>query len=598
MARDVVNTVVDRFLLLRDDAQKTEVRSTIDFLTGQIASISLELASAEDELRSFRERAYVINPTVEGSTQVQRLAELQADRSSLEAERVALQGLVDEIEEAARRVTSIDPQVGGVSPYRRLAAFPSLMQSEAFSDILRSLSTLENERANLVTRRRPEDQDVQVLSMRIAELEDQLQVFVSTYLAGLSSQVSSINATLSEFGDQLARLPANEVEFARLSRQPKLLGDMYALLQTRLQEAQVAQAVEDASVRIVDPAVLPQSSVTSARWAVSFAAVSMLGLLLGVVVGFVREYADNSVYTRSDVQVAIGVPVLGLIPRVKGKGFGVRAFVGPTTPGQNGGALLGSGEKSGSDPVVSLVRRDIDPASPLAMLVREDGPNPVSDAYDRLHANILFALVDNEPKTLLLTSPLPGDGKTTTATNLAVALARRGLKTLLIDADLRRGQVNTVFKGNRTPGLTEVLAGSVPLSTAMQTVQVDRESKLHYLATGEFPTHPASLVGSPQMTKLMETLEEHFDRIIIDSPPVNIVADAAILARYADGVIVVARAGVTPQEALTLAAEQLSQARIQVVGAVLNDIDFERHGSYDPAYKSYSYGKKYYTANV
>src|SRR5690606_20022143 len=127
---------------------------------------------------------------------------------------------------------------------------------------------------------RPDDQDVQVLSMRIAELEEQLQVFVSTYLAGLSSQVASIEATLSEFGDQLARLPANEVEFARLSRQPKLLGDMHALLQTRLQEAQVAQAVEDASVRIVDPAVLPQSSVTSARWAISFAAVSMLGLLL------------------------------------------------------------------------------------------------------------------------------------------------------------------------------------------------------------------------------------------------------------------------------------------------------------------------------
>jgi succinoglycan biosynthesis transport protein ExoP len=604
MARNVVNTVVDRFLRLRNDAQKTEVRSTIEFLTEQIAAISVQLSAAEDELRRFRETAHVIDPTVEGSTQVTRLAELQAARSGVEAERVALQALVAEIERAAAQSAGIDPQIGGISPYRRLAAFPTLMQSQAVSDVLRSLSTLENERANLVTRRRPEDQDVQVLSMRIRDLEEQLRVFVSTYLAGLSSQVASTDATLSQYGDQLARLPANEVEFARLSRQPKLLGEMHALLQTRLQEAEVAQAVEDASVRIVDPAVLPVRAVTSARWKLQVVAVSVFGLLLGIAVGFVREFADRSVYTRSDVQSAIGVPVLGLIPRVKQRS----RFVGKSgasrrlAPSANGVKALsngnGNGNGKGSGVGVAVVRRDINPGSPLALLVRDDGPNPVADAYDRLHTNILFAVADNEPRTLLLTSPLPGDGKTTTATNLAVALARRGLRTLLIDADLRRGQVSSVFGGERSPGLAELLLRTTTLGSAIQSFDVDHESKLYYIASGEFPKHPASLVGSTHMQTLLAGLESRFDRIIIDSPPVNIVADAAILARFVDGVVVVARAGVTPQESLALAAEQLSQAKIHVVGAVLNDIDFERHGSYDPAYKSYSYGKKYYAADV
>lgn len=592
-ARDVVNTVVDRFLQVRNAAQKTEVRSTIEFLNGQIESVSRDLTAAEDELRAFRERAQVIDPTVEGSTQVRRLAELHAERSSVESERAALLALVQEIE------TAPSGAVGGPSPYRRLAAFPTLMRSQVVSDVLRSLTALEGERAALLTRRRPDDQDVQVLSSQIADLEEQVRSFVTTYLAGLSNQVASLDTNIAAFGGQISRLPANEVEFARLSRQPKLLGEMYALLQTRLQEAEVAQAVDDASVRIVDPAALPTRAVAETRWKFEFLGISVLGLLLGVTVGFGREYADDSVYTRTDVQAAIGVPVIGLIPRVN------RAAVRAVRSARRGlvlPPLEQAGRGDGADPAeggtLTPALRPVESDGPLMVMLADDGPDPVSDAYDRLHTNILFALADNEPTTLLVTSALPGDGKTTTATNLAVALARRGLKTLLIDADLRRGTVSSVFQGARTPGLTELLAGTEPLNRVMQSLQVTDDSRLYFIASGEFPAHPGRVVGSPEMQALLERLGSHFDRIIIDTPPVNIVADAAVLARTVDGVVMVARAGVTPHEALVLAAEQFRQARVQVVGAVLNDIDYARHGSYDAAYKSYRYGRKYYAGSA
>src|SRR5690606_26179897 len=144
-ARDIVNAVVDRFLVMRNETQKTEVRSTIEFLQGQLEGLSAELNAAEQELREFRERSYVINPDVEGRTQVERLAELQAERSALEAERIALEELVAEIDREAATM-----ELGAMSPYRRLAAFPTIMQSNAFSDVLRSLSQFESERAALL----------------------------------------------------------------------------------------------------------------------------------------------------------------------------------------------------------------------------------------------------------------------------------------------------------------------------------------------------------------------------------------------------------------------------------------------------------------
>lgn len=591
LARDVVNTLLDRFLVLRNDVQKTEIRSTTELLRQQLDTLSAQLASSENELREFRERAHVIDPAVEGSTEVRRLADLQAQRSSIEAERQALQTLLTEVRAAPA------PDPAAPSPYRRLAAFPTIMRSSTMVEVLRSLAEVENQRTQLLARRKLSDPDVEVLSSRIRELEGQLESFVVTYLAGLSSQVASIDASLSQFGAQLEELPANEVEFARLSRRPKVLGEMYALLQTRLKEAEIAQATDDGTVRVVDQARLPTSPVKSYWWMLMVSASTLMGLVVGVTVGFGREYLDKSVHTRGDVQAVIGVPVLGLIPKMGNKGRLQRNGYGFLAQPVSRALPAASGRSNGNGSgTVSIVHKDVDPENPLALsITTADRPTPSADAYDRLHSNILFAMGDREAKTLLTTSALPGDGKTTTAANLAVASALRGLRTLIVDADLRRGAVNAVFGVPRAPGLTEVISGTIPLSQALHTINVGRGNRLHLLTTGEFPAHPASLLGSAAMLALLEKIEQHFDRIIIDSPPVNVVADASILGRHVDGVVVVARAGVTPADALVLAAEQFSQARANVIGAVLNDIDFQREASYDPTYRAYGYGSNYYS---
>jgi polysaccharide biosynthesis transport protein len=225
------------------------------------------------------------------------------------------------------------------------------------------------------------------------------------------------------------------------------------------------------------------------------------------------------------------------------------------------------------------------------------GLDPSSDAYDWLHTSLLFSCPEKEVRTILVTSALPGDGKTTTALNFALNLAQRGLKVLLVDADLRRGGLGTVLSTSPGPGLAEVLVGSATLGDALRRTDAGDGAVLHYLPCGGLPRHPQQLLRSARMAALLRWGAGQFDRVIVDTPPLNLVADAALLGNAVDGVVLVARAGVTPFGALAHVAEHLRRARMPVLGTVMNDVDFRREARYDRSYRWYGYGRAYYGAD-
>jgi len=212
----------------------------------------------------------------------------------------------------------------------------------------------------------------------------------------------------------------------------------------------------------------------------------------------------------------------------------------------------------------------------------------MAEAYGILQTNIAFALPDQQVRTVVVTSALPGEGKTTSAVNLSLSFARRGLRVLLIDADLRRAAVHTVFEAPREPGLREVLKGSVPLERAYRSVEVDGQM-MHFLAAGAPVLSPTSLLDSEPMRTLLARLREAYDVVVIDSPPANIVTDAAVLGAMADGVILVARVGRSEAAAVGWAIDHLRHVRATVLGVVLNDIDFKRDAAYDPTYRYHNY---------
>jgi capsular exopolysaccharide synthesis family protein len=580
LVTDVSNAMATRFIARRQSVRQTETRSTVKFLREQLGRLATQLAAAEDTLRAFRVREQIVDLQEEGRSEVSHVAELQAQRNMIDAERAALAKLLDSVRISADHMPADAP-----SPYRNLVAFPTLLRNQAASELLSSLTAAEDRRNELLTRRTMRDPDVQLQTARIRQLENQLRLITMTYLQGLTDQEASYDALLGQSSRQLQRFPNQEIQLARLQRQVKGLDDIYTLLQTRLQEAEVAEAVQDASVRVVDAASVPLVPIRPKPMLnLSLAIVS--GLLLGISVAFAREYADNAVHTRNQLRAVAGTPVLGLIPHYHSMGMVTGRLHGTAQ------RIRRIASRRGAAPAPADIAGS--QYATLPILLRRGDARMMAEAFQRLATNIGFARAEGPIRRLMLTSPLPGDGKTIVAVNVALALAQRGKRVLLVDADLRRGRINTLFRMPRVPGLWEVIQDVTTVRQARQAIAASGGT-LHVLATGSLQENPASALAGDHVRDLFAPVAEEYDLIVFDTPPINVVTDAALLASSSgcDGVIVVVRSGVTAMPALTLTVEQLRHVHAPILGAVLNDIDFERDATYDGSYRYYGHNIPY-----
>jgi tyrosine-protein kinase Etk/Wzc len=610
----VPNLIAERFIERGQESQKVQTRSQAKFLRGQLDTLGTQLAQSEEELKAFQERARVVSPSTEATSQIERLVRLQEERSSVEAERSALANLVKDVEERQKRQTPGQP-----SASRDLLAFPSLLRNQAASQLLRSLADVEDQRATLLTRRTEADPDVQLLSKRIAELEVQLSTMARAYLAGLGNQVSSLDAAIAGFGSELNRMPKKELEFARLERRPQVLKDMYTLLQTRLKEAEIAEAALNTSVTIVDPAIAPRAPLKSKTRLLLLTSL-FAGALLGIGLSMAREYTDRSIKTRSDATAVTGLPVMAIVPRISGRSRRSAIIARRSTPSpklrsgagkginpepqrrvETGYTFLSGSTTQESGPAVTNNK-----AESGALITRHAASNmsfsrsagSIAEAYAILQTNIAFSRPEENIKVLAFTSALPGEGKTTTAVNLALTMSQRGLSVCLIDADLRRPQLHQIFHIAREPGLSDVLRGLQTPEGSYRHVHIDESHRLTLLTAGSQGGSAPALVGSPRMRTLLRELRERFDLVIVDTPPVNILTDAALLGVNADGVIIVVRTGSTDAAALGYAMEQLNHVRAPALGIVLNDVDLKRFVAYDGAYKYYTYSGAYTDSTV
>jgi len=536
LARRIPNAVAASFIDQRHRVQKLEVKSTVTFLKEQSELLQKQLEAAESGLQEFREARQIVALGSEAEEQVKRLAELQTQRTQLAAERSALANLL----------RGIDASGAEAAEYRKLAAFPTFLRNQAIANLLQALTAAESTRSALLSRFTRSHPDVIQVTGRIEQLEGQLGDIGRNYLSALDDQIASLDAVLARFGTQLEEIPAKEVQFARLERQTKLLGDLYTLLQTRLKEAQIAEAVEDPSVRVVEAAILPNEPV-SPRPARNMAFALVLGLMLGVGFAFVREYLDTRIHSGDNVEETIGLAPIGRIPAL---------------PLANGG------------------RRSED-----ALVTVRAGSSVGAEAFRTLRTNVRFVRGGVGAKEMIVTSPGAREGKSVTAANLAAAFALQGIRTLLIDADMRRSVQHFYFGMEREPGLAGLLAG---VSTLLDAVRHTEVEGLDLLPAGTVPPNPAELLGGVRMDDLLANARGSYDALVIDTPPMLAVTDATVLGPKVEGVVLVVRAEQTDRDAASHAIWQLRQVGATVLGVVLND------AKADGAYSYYRYYHSYY----
>ena len=282
---------------------------------------------------------------------------------------------------------------------------------------------------------------------------------------------------------------------------------------------------------------------------------------MGVGLSFFLDSLDNSVKTVEDIEHNFELPVLGLIPAIHSDG------------GKNG-------RKNGGDEVARI----------SATLVTKYTPRShVSEAYRSLRTNIQFSRIDDPLKTVVISSAAPSEGKSTSAANLAITTALSGIRTLLVDADLRRPVIHSLFGLEREPGLSNLLAERLPLEKVVRPSGIEN---LSILTCGAIPPNPSELLGSQRMRDLIKLLSQQYDLVLFDSPPVITVTDTAVLSPQVDGLVLVVKSHTTDKRALTRAKTILSNLKANILGVVLNKIELSGlAGSYD-YYYHYNY---YYT---
>jgi tyrosine-protein kinase Etk/Wzc len=565
-AKTLCSGVARSYLDLRMALQQSAADATAHFLRGQVAQLGEQLVVAEDSAEAFGRRHRITNLDQQASEEVRQLASIKAQRDQLEAERSALAELIKDVEEGTGR-----------RPYHDLASFPSFVKNSAVTELMQTLLELENRRSDLSVRRTDQNPELAALITRIGALETQLRSYARTYEQGLAAQEQSLDSTLERAGRRLAVIPIWQAQTARLERRVALIQELHRLLETRLREAEIARSMSLPGVNIVDAASLASTPVIP-NIPLSLGLGFLLGPLFGLGVALVRERGNTRIYNRDELELTTNLPVISMLPIVRKRGPLARV-ASVSAEGVLAPALFRNGlvvRTKRSDHRRHKLRFSLGSGSDAVL------KEVAFEAFRSLGTDL--HLHGTGVKSIMVTSAGPGEGKTFTACNLAIASVSRGARVLLIDADLRAYGVSGFLHLPRTtPGLSDVLVGQTTLRAVVKQFSVNETGELCVIAAGTARQGAGALLDRQEFAALLSEAKSTFDLVILDTPPLNIIADAAAIASKVDATLLVVRSGVTDREALRLTLERLERTEGPVAGVVLNGVDLPAQ------YASYSY---------
>ena len=545
LTRDVVNAHIKEFIGWQMDKRIDAAGSARIQLEKQIEIARINLERAEKQLNEFAQKAGIVSLNSNLNIIYRQLEEMNSALAGAQADRIGKESLFQQATSENINSQSIVMQSVLIQNLRQELAKVEAEYQEIYSTFKDDYPKLKNIKAKM--------HDIE---RRIGAEENRILATVKNDFLSARAKESSLAAKAEEMKKQALNLNNQATEYKILEREVETNKFIHQSLMERSKEIDAKVGTDLGNVQIVDYAVLPLKPYKP-NIKMNLLMALVFGLVGGVGLAFLLEYLDNTVKRIDEISERFGIPVVGVLPLAT-----------------------------------------VEEAKDLDTLVLSKPRAAFSEAIRTTRVSIqLSSAMNRPPKMILVTSTSPSEGKSTIATNLALAFASSDERVLLIDADLRRPRLHRIFNANgksegrqRHKGLSHLLSGMCTMEEAIQKTDY---LGLHFMSAGPMPPNPAELLASNQMKGFLATIDELYDRIIIDSPPACGFADVLVLGNTVDGVILVSNLGQTHREALRIFRRSLFNVGGHLLGTIVNKLDLGYHyGGYYSRY--YRYYHSYY----
>lgn len=552
-AATVVNALIKNFIESNFQTKYNATRQATGWMEAQLDELKVKVEKSQQAMVNYERKNNIVNLGEKQTVVESRLEDLSKEFNLAQSDRLTKESLY-------KMVASNDAEVGFLQGNGLLAGLEAkeVDLKEQYSEAMSQYGPTYPK----VLRLQDQMKDVDALILR--ERRRMVVNIHNDYLAAAKRQ-QFLAAALADQKKEIDKLSQFLIEHNLLKREFESNQTLYDGLLQRLKDATVSAGLRATNIHTIDEASIPSYPIRPNKLRnIEFALVA--GLAFGIALAFTKEALDNSLKNAQEMEKLTGLPTLAIIP------------MGHSSFGHRSGLLPGAGTNGSSSPVVELS-------------VLEKPGAAISEAYRALRTSVLLSTAEQPPRVLLVTSAQPSEGKTSTSLNLAATLAQKGSRVLLVDADMRRPGLAKALNLTTGKGLSGILTGAYEYDETLLQ-KVPGLDSLYLLSSGPRPPNPAELLCSMKMEKLVLTLRQKFDHVIIDSPPILPITDSTIISTLVDGIIMVVESDKTSRAALNRACRVMEHSGGRILGTVFNKVDVRRDGYY-----GYRYYHGYYTGD-
>jgi len=560
LAANVVNKLMEDYTENNFKSRFDSTMQAEDWLKNQLVDLQMKVESSQQKLVQYQKEHEILGIDEKQNITTAKLDELNKALTAAESERMDKESVYRLVESGVADTVASAASVldaAGAGTQSASSLLESLRSKEA---------DLKIQAAQLNTQFGPSYPKLAQLNSQLKEVDAQILLETKKvagkvrgqYMAAVQRE-TLLHDALEKQKQEQNKLNESAIDYSILKRDLDSYRQLYEGLMEKMKEAGVSAGLKSNNFRIVDVARVPTGPIEPniPRY-LAFAFI--LGLTSGVGLAFLQEGLDNTVRTAEQAQMISGLPPLGMIP------------------------LPARTAREGANPKRLMIATSSKEA--VEMVAQSRPHSQMAESYRALRTSLLLTNLGAPPKVIMVTSALPQEGKTTTSMNTALVLAQKGVRVLLIDADLRRPSIHKIMGWGPRSGLSNVLTGS---ATLKQTIQPSFLPNLSILPAGTPPPNPAELLASTNMRDVLEELRGQYDHIVVDTPPTLSVTDAVVLSPRADAIVLVIRSGQTTKQALRRSRDLLTQVNAKVSGVLLNAVDL----SSPDYYYYYEYQSKY-----